>query len=81
MSAKVLPAKTKEAVTAKLTVFIEKYSENRTAQEFRQLLEFMNSEDHSDKNKTLHTYVRHIDRLNGTDFPSVFTEFYQIWER
>ena len=80
MSAKVLPLTTKKIITDKLNNFMAQHSDNPTAQEFAQLLDFMNSEDQSHKNATLHEYVRHIDRLNGTDFPSAFGEFYQIWD-
>jgi MoaA/NifB/PqqE/SkfB family radical SAM enzyme len=79
LCSKVLPKEIKEQVTVKLLKFIEKYPDKNKVQELRSVVDFMNSEDWSDKWDALNRYIGSIDRMRKTSFVDSFPELYQLW--
>jgi MoaA/NifB/PqqE/SkfB family radical SAM enzyme len=79
LCSKVLPEEIKEQVTVKLLKFIEKYPDKNKVQELRSVVDFMNSEDWSDKWDALNRYIGSIDRMRKTSFVDSFPELYQLW--
>lgn len=79
LCSKVLPQEIKEQVTVKLLKFIEKYPDKNKVQELRSVVDFMNSEDWSDKWDALNRYISSIDRMRKTSFVDSFPELYQLW--
>lgn len=64
---KVLPLETKERVTKKIIDYCDAHQDNRQIQKFRQLVEFMNSEDWSDKFTQTLEYIDKLDSMRSTD--------------
>ena len=56
-----------------------KYPEKNKVQELKNMTNFMNSEDWSNKWPALNKYIRSIDTMRGTDFNSDFSELYKVW--
>ena len=50
-------------------------------QELKNMTNFMNSEDWSDKWSALNKYIRSIDTMRQTDFTSDFAELYELWSK
>jgi organic radical activating enzyme len=67
LSAKVLPPEVKEKVTFKLNSYADQNLDNTQIQKFRQLVEFMNSEDLSFMFDQTLEYVEKLDLLRSTD--------------
>lgn len=80
MCSKVLPAEIKSIIADRVESFIEKYPNNEKAKELLNVVNFMNSEDWSDKLPALRSYIRSIDRMRNTDFPAVFPELDILWK-
>ena len=81
MCAKVLPKEMKQIITEKIDNFMLKYPEKNKVQELKNMTNFMNSEDWSDKWLPLNKYIRSIDKMRKTDFNSDFAELYKIWSK
>jgi hypothetical protein len=80
MCSKVLPENLKARVTEKLQAFIAKYPEKNKVQELQSVVNFMNSEDWSDKWTALIKYTQSIDRMRKTDFVQAFPELWKLIE-
>ena len=81
MCAKVLPKEMKQIITEKINNFMLKYPEKNKVQELKNMTNFMNSEDWSDKWSALNKYIRSIDTMRQTDFTSDFAELYELWSK
>ena len=67
LSAKVLPEDAKAKISHKLTSYANKHSDNSQIQKFRQLIEFMNAEDHSFVFEQTLDYIGKLDELRSTN--------------
>ena len=81
MCAKVLPPAMKEIITQKIDDFTLKYPNKNKVQELKNMTNFMNSENWSDKWSALNKYIKSIDIMRGTDFTQDFAELYKIWSQ
>lgn len=81
MCAKVLPQDFKQRVTEKVQAFIEKYPDNVKVNELQNVINFMNSEDHSEKFEALNKYINAIDKMRKTSFAQAFPELQEMWGR
>jgi hypothetical protein len=81
MCAKVLPQDFKQVVTEKVKKFIEKYPDNVKVNELQNVINFMNSEDHSEKFGALNKYINAVDRMRNTSFAEAFPELQEMWNR
>jgi organic radical activating enzyme len=81
MCAKVLPQDFKQVVTEKVKKFIEKHPDNVKVNELQNVINFMNSEDHSEKFSALNKYINAVDKMRNTSFSEAFPELQQMWNR
>lgn len=81
MCAKVLPQEFKDRVTEKVKAFMEKYPDNVKVNELQNVINFMNSEDHSEKFGALNKYIDAVDRMRNTSFAEAFPELQEMWGR
>jgi hypothetical protein len=67
LSAKVLPEDAKAKISHKLNSYANSNLDNAQVQKFRQLVEFMNAEDHSFAFEQTLDYIGKLDELRSTD--------------
>jgi MoaA/NifB/PqqE/SkfB family radical SAM enzyme len=72
LSTKVLPQVVKDSVSKKILNFVSKNENNKQIQKFKQLVEFMNSEDHSFMFDRTTEYLDKIDSLRDTNADAIF---------
>jgi len=69
---KVLSAESKKRVEEKLRNFMAKYPDNSEVQQWSGLIDFMNSEDWSDKLDQTLDYLKTLDNMRPVKFPEIY---------
>lgn len=72
LCSKVLSTDFKKLVTEKIEKFADEHSTNKQTKELLNTVNFMNSEDWSDKLPSLRQYIKSIDRMRQTNFIKTF---------
>ena len=78
---KVLPTGLKEEITNKMQKLLDAHSDNPKIQELKNIVNFMNEEDHSHSWPALNKYIHSLDKMRGTDFKQDFASLYEIWKK
>src|SRR5262249_46611098 len=81
MSIRVLPADYKQLVTDRLVDYMDTRLAGQEADKLMAILNFMNSEDHSEKMPDLVQYTSTLDRFRGSDVLRVLPELAPVWAR
>jgi hypothetical protein len=69
---KVLPKHSKKAVAAKLRAFMNKHPTNPEIQNWPSIIDFMNSEDWSDKLDQTVDYLKTLDTMRSVRFDEIY---------
>jgi organic radical activating enzyme len=80
MCSKVLPESVKKAVTKKMQEFSKKYPDNKQTKELENTVNFMNSEDWSEKFQSLQMYIAALDKMRSTEFAETFKELQELFD-
>jgi MoaA/NifB/PqqE/SkfB family radical SAM enzyme len=81
MSIRVLPADHKRVVTDRIVDYINTRLAGQQADKLTAILNFMNSEDHSEKMPSLVEYTSTLDGIRGSDILQTLPELAPFWAR
>jgi hypothetical protein len=77
----VLPADHKRVVTDRIVDYINTRLAGQQADKLTAILNFMNSEDHSEKMPSLVEYTSTLDGIRGSDILQTLPELAPFWAR
>ncbi len=78
---RVLPVDCKRVITEKIGAYVEERLNGQNVDKLMAILNFMNSDDHSHKMRSLVEYTKMLDISRNTDFLDTFPELAPYWHR
>ena len=64
-----------------MQTLLDAHPNNPKIQELKNIVNFMNEEDHSGSWPALNKYIHSLDKMRGTDFKEDFASLYEIWKK
>src|SRR5205807_678639 len=76
---RVLPAAYKQVIADKLGEYMRTRMAGQAVDKLTGIIDYMNSEDHSERMPSLVEYTQMLDATRGTDFCETFPELASYW--